>query len=100
LAHANEIRAADAHRLSVGRLALTGALSLFALYALCWVGAAAGVPVTHLFIALFTSFSVGSFAALCVGGAWALLAGGVTGAVVAATYNLVGFMEPRAKQVD
>ncbi|MFC3100773.1 hypothetical protein [Altererythrobacter lauratis] len=80
--------------LSVGRLSLTGALSLFVVYAACWAGATVGVPVTHAFIGLFTSFAVGSLAALCVGGAWALLAGGFTGAVVAAIYNMVKFMEP------
>lgn len=90
----------EAYRLSVGRLSLTGALSLLVLYALCWVGAALGIPASHLFIAMFTSFAVGSFAALCVGGAWALLAGAVAGAVIAATYNLVSFIEPRSKQMD
>ena len=83
--------------LSIGRLSLTGALSLFVVYAACWAGAAVGIPVTHAFIGLFTSFAVGSLAALCVGGAWALLAGGFTGAALAAIYNLVKFMEPTSR---
>lgn len=83
--------------LSIGRLSLTGALSLFVVYAACWAGAAVGVPVTHAFIGLFTSFAVGSLAALCVGRGWALLAGGFTGAVLASIYNLVKFMEPSSR---
>ena len=80
--------------ISIGRFSLTAALSLFIVYVVCWAAAAVGIPLAHTFITLFTSFEPSSFAALCVGGAWALLAGAFVGAVIAVTYSLVSFVEP------
>ena len=83
----------SASRASVVRLSLTGAFSLLILYALCWLGAAVNIAVTHRFIGLFTDGDVTAFSTLVIGSCWALAAGLVTGAVIAIVYNLLAFTE-------
>ena len=72
------------------------ALSTLALYVACWLGAAAlNLPVTHMFIGLFTAAEITSVTALCVGGFWSFIWGGFAGLVTAVMYNLVGFVDRR-----
>ena len=85
------------NRISVIRLALTGGLSLLVLLAVCWLGALfLPIPLTHMFIGLFTSLPMNSLGALCVGGFWAFLSGAFAGALIAGFYNLLAFADRRA----
>lgn len=77
-------------RLSVARCAITGAFATLLFFGLCWVFAALGLPLTHMFIGLFTSEPVGSAASLGVGSLLAFVSGGIIGAVIAHCYNLAG----------
>lgn len=79
-----------AHRLSVNRLAMTGALSTVLLFVLCWVAGALGFVGSHTFIALFILAPVLSVTALCIGTLSAALFGGIGGAVIALFYNVLG----------
>lgn len=79
-----------ANRLSVNRLAMTGALSTALLFMLCWVVGALGFVGSHAFIALFTLAPVLSVTALCIGAITAVVFGGIGGAAIAVFYNLLG----------
>lgn len=82
--------------ISIIRLSLTGALSVLTLYVACWVALVAlNIPVTHMFLSLFTANEMTSVAALCVGGFWSFIWGGFAGAVIAVMYNLAGFVDRR-----
>ena len=81
------------NRLSVNRLAVTGALVTVLLFVLCWVAGALGFVGTHGFIALFTLAPVLSVAALCIGALSAAVFGAIGGAAIALFYN---FLKPRA----
>ena len=71
------------------RLAVAGALTVGIQFVLCWIGAIIWPQgPSHLFIALFTAAPVTSLPALFVGGCIALVAGAVTGALLAWSYNL------------
>ena len=74
------------------RCASTGAFSTLIIFALCWVGAALALPLafSHNFVSLFTLQPAGSMNALLIGGVFAFLAGGITGAIIAHCYNLAG----------
>ena len=81
-------------RISVTRLTLTGALATLILYVACWLAAIIlNLPATHMFISLFTAYEITSVAALVEGGCWAFVWGGFAGAVIAALYNLLGFVD-------
>lgn len=81
-------------RLSVTRLAFTGIIVMVILYAACWVAAAFfGLPATHHLLDLFTDSDPTSTAGLSQGLVRALIFGGVTGALVAIVYNLLGFVD-------
>ena len=82
-----------AGRLSVNRLAMTGALVTMLLFTLCWVAGALGFVGSHGFIALFTLAPVLSVAALCFGAFSAAVFGAVGGAAIALIYKLLA---PRA----
>ena len=78
-------------RLGVLRLALTGAITAAVVFALCWLGTF--IPFsspTHAYIGLFTPTEMTSAAALTQGFCWSFLFGGLSGAVFAAVYDLVG----------
>ncbi len=77
-------------RLSVNRLAMTGALSTALLFILCWVAGALGFVGSHAFIALFTLAPVLSVTALCIGMLSAAVFGGIGGAAIALFYNVLG----------
>ncbi len=82
--------AATQTTLSVARCAMTGAFATLLFFALCWVFAALGLPVTDMFIGLFTSEPVGSAASLWKGSLIAFASGGIIGAIIAHCYNLAG----------
>lgn len=83
-------------RLSALRCALTGAVVLAILFALCWAAAAAGFAGgSHMYISVFTLAPVASMTALVIGLCWSVVFGAVTGALIAATYNAFAFVEQR-----
>ena len=82
-----------ADRLSVSRLAMTGAFVTALLFLLCWVAGALGFVGSHAFVALFTLAPVLSITALCIGAISAAVFGAIGGAAIALFYNL---LTPRA----
>jgi len=81
-------------RVSISRLALTGALTMLILFAACWLAAVAGgLAASHAYIGLFTTAAPTSPAALAIGGFWSLVWGGAAGALAAIFYNSLGFAE-------
>lgn len=84
------------HRLSVLRLALTGAITAAIVFVLCWLGTF--IPFsspTHAYIGLFTPAEMSSGGALVQGAAWSFLFGGFSGAVLAWVYNALGGLDRR-----
>jgi hypothetical protein len=83
-------------RLGYLHVMAVGAASAAALYALCWIGAAAGFSAaSHLYLSLFTTAPPASTAALAEGVCLSVLFGAVTGALVALFGNLFAFLAPR-----
>ena len=85
LTHANS----RPHRIGVMRLAATLGVGAALIFGICWLGTF--IPLsspTHAYIGLFTTAPPNSGAALLEGGAWSFLFGALTGAVLAALYNL------------
>ena len=81
-------------RLGIFRLTITGAISLAALFGLCWIGTAVtNVQFSHMFIALFTTAPVESAAALAQGLCSSLLFGALAGLLIAWSYNHLGFLD-------
>lgn len=81
-------------RIAVLRLALTGAITAAAVFALCWLGTF--IPFsspTHAYIGIFTPAEMNSGVALAQGMCWSFLFGGLSGAVFAAVYNALGPLE-------
>lgn len=84
------------HRIGVARLALTGAMFMTLFYILCWSGAALGVvPVSHLYLQLFSSAPVPSTAMLIEGGIWSYVFGSLAGTLIALLYNAFGSLDRR-----
>jgi len=84
------------HRLDVLRLTLTGAITAAVVFVLCWLGTF--VPFsspTHAYISLFTPAEISSGAALAQGLCWSFLFGGLSGAVLAVVYNMLGSIDRR-----
>jgi len=82
--------------LSVRRLAATGAIGTALIFVLCWIGTF--IPFTgptHAFIGLFTQANMQSGTALVEGSLWSFLFGGLSGALIAAIYNMLGGLEGR-----
>jgi hypothetical protein len=77
------------------RFGVSGALTLFILFTLCWLAAVVWpVGPTHMFIALFTAAPVDSLQALAIGGCAAIFSGAVSGVLLAWTYNLTHSLSP------
>ncbi|MDP3801670.1 hypothetical protein [Brevundimonas sp.] len=84
----------SARTLSLSRCAVTVGLTVAIVFALCWVGAAAGIlPRSHMFISLFTDQPVGSTAALGFGLLSALGFGLGSGALGSLIYNAFAFLQ-------
>jgi hypothetical protein len=84
------------HRIGVVRLAATGGVGAAVIFVLCWLGTF--IPFaspTHAYIGLFTLADMQSGAALLEGSFWSLLFGGLSGALIAAIYNLFAGLERR-----
>ncbi len=89
----HDLTAPSSQRLGLLRCALTGAVSVGVFYVLCWAGTAIGMAgASHMFIALFTTEPVASTAALAIGLCWSLLFGALSGALIAFSYNCLGFL--------
>ena len=77
------------------RFGISGALTLFILFALCWIGAVIWpAGPSHMFIALFTAAPMDSLQALLVGGCAAIFIGAVSGVLLAWTFNLTASLGP------
>jgi hypothetical protein len=75
------------------RFAVAGAISLVAIFSLCWIGAVVWPGAfTHSFITLFTPAPITSWLALGQGLCSALLFGFTAGAIVAWSYNLSAWL--------
>jgi len=77
------------HRIGVMRLAATLGVGAALIFGLCWLGTF--IPLsspTHAYIGLFTTSPTSSVAALLEGGGWSFLFGALSGALLAALYNL------------
>lgn len=80
-----------AQEASALRLAVSGAVTLAALFLFCWLGALVWpVGPSHMFISLFTNEAVDSIAALAIGGCAAVFFGAISGLLLAWSYNLTG----------
>lgn len=76
------------HRIGVARLALTGAMFMTLFYILCWSGAALGlVPVSHMYLQLFSNAPMPSTAMLVEGVIWSYVFGSLAGTLIALLYN-------------
>ena len=86
------------NKASVRRFAIAGAVSLVALFVLCWIGAVIWpAAFTHAFITLFTPAPIASWLALGQGACGALIFGFLSGGVVALSYNLSLALESGSK---
>ena len=82
--------------LSVRRLAATGAVGATLIFVLCWLGTFLPFSSpTHAFIGLFTPADMQSGRALVEGSFWSFLFGGLSGALIAAIYNMFAGLEGR-----
>lgn len=85
-----------AHRISALRLGVTGALFMGVFYILCWSGAALGiVPISHMYLQLFSSAPMSSTAMLVEGASWSVAFGLLAGALSALLYNALGRLDRR-----
>ena len=92
----NESAYFHSHHLGVLRLALTGALFTGIFYILCWTGAALGiVPVTHMYLQLFSGEPMGSTAMAVEGTIWSVVFGLLGGTLIAIIYNALAFLDRR-----
>jgi hypothetical protein len=85
----------DDIKLNVSRCALTGAVVLAAVFAICWIGAALNIGGSHMYISLFAIAAPTSFMALAVGLICSTTFGLLVGALIAYTYNSLGFVTRR-----
>lgn len=88
--------APHSHRIGIARLALTGAMFMGLFYVLCWSGAALGiVPVSHMYLQLFSSAPMPSTAMLVEGAIWSFVFGSLAGTLIAVLYNALGSLDRR-----
>ena len=83
-------------RIGVLRFAATGALFMGVFYILCWSGAALGiVPVSHMYLQLFSNAPMPSTAMLVEGAIWSVVFGLLAGTLIAVLYNALGSLDRR-----
>ena len=87
--------AATPHRLSVLRLALTGALSGALFYIICWIGSLIPGTPGHMYLQLFTTADVSTTSALVQGVITSIIGGFVIGGLIALVYNSLAFVDRR-----
>ncbi len=84
------------NHIGVVRLAATTGVAATLIFVLCWLGTfIAFSSPTHAYIGLFTDADTQSIQALIEGGTWSLLFGLLSGALVAALYNLFAGLDRR-----
>lgn len=78
--------------LPVIRLAATGAVTLLAFFAICWIAGRVALPAApHAYLGLFTdAANPASGAALAQGLGWSAAFGLVAGGMLALAHNLLG----------
>lgn len=82
------------HRISAARLGATGALFMGVFYILCWAGAALGiVPVSHMYLQLFSKAAMGSAGMAVEGTLWSVVFGLLAGILIAVLYNALGRLD-------
>ena len=81
------------HRLSVLRLALTGALSGALFYVICWIGSLIPGTPGHMYLQLFTTSDVSTTSALVQGVITSIIGGFVIGGLIALVYNWLAFVD-------
>ena len=79
----------DVGRLDIVRATLASAVAFGVFFALCWIGIFLNVPVSHMFIQLFTARPMLSAAAFGEGLLWSVAFGGLVAFLIATTYNLI-----------
>lgn len=78
------------NRIGVFHLAATGGLAAAIVFEICWLGTFLSfASPTHAYIGLFTMANIQSEVALLEGSLWSLLFGGLSGALIAAIYNML-----------
>lgn len=78
------------------RLAATAGVAAGLVFVLCWMGTFISfASSTHAYIGLFTDAETQSVMALVEGGLWSLLFGVLSGALIAALYNLFAGLDRR-----
>ena len=78
------------NRIGIFHLAATGGLAAVVIFEVCWVGTYLSfASPTHAYIGLFTKPNVQPEVALLQGSLWSLLFGGLSGALIAAIYNML-----------
>jgi hypothetical protein len=88
--------APHSHRIGILRFAATGALFMGVFYILCWTGAALGiVPVSHMYLQLFSDAPLPSTTMLIEGAIWSVVFGLLAGALIALVYNALGRLDRR-----
>jgi hypothetical protein len=81
---------ARASRLGLLHCAVTGALVFGVILVACWLGAVlTPMPVTHMYISMFSAAEITSSAALFAGLCWSLIFGAWAGLVLALVNNFV-----------
>ena len=91
-----DLSATTFRKLSVARLAATGALTALAFFVLCWIAAILPLGnVSHMYVQLFTTAQVSSGTALVEGAVWSIAFGLIAGALVAFFYNALRFLDRR-----
>jgi hypothetical protein len=83
------------HRLGVGRCVATGGLGLPAFYALFWVGAFFAPHAPHRLLNLFSAEKAGTMLSLFEGMGFAMIFGGIAGALIAGIYNALAPIDGR-----
>ena len=84
------------HKLSVKRLAATGALVTGVFYIFCWIGAQLPIgPATHQYLRLFTNADLSAGRSLLEGTAWSVAFGLIAGSLAAVFYNALGSLDRR-----
>ena len=85
----SEVPKEPTNRIGVFHLAATGGLAAAIVFEICWLGTAISFAnSSHAYIGLFTLADIQSETALLEGSLWSLLFGGLSGALIAAFYNI------------
>ena len=80
----------------VVRVAVAGAITAAAFFALCWLGSFISMgPATHMYLNLFTSEPASSTAALILGICWSIAFGLIAGGLFALFYNALSSLDSK-----